>query len=128
MKAAWYERQGAANEVLQVGDMETPLPGAGQVRIRIAASGINPGDVKKRQDAFGAGMPYPRIIPHSDGAGTIDSAGPVCRLRGSANGYGATERRPTVPTAQPPNTPSCPLGRSPRLRQAFLWKLAPSQA
>jgi NADPH2:quinone reductase len=34
-----------------------------EVRIRVAASGINPGDVKKRQDAFGYGMPYPRVIP-----------------------------------------------------------------
>jgi NADPH2:quinone reductase len=55
--------------------METPLPGPGEVRVRIGASGINPGDVRKRQDAFGVGMPFPRIIPHSDGAGTIDAVG-----------------------------------------------------
>jgi len=75
MKAAWYERQGAARDVLVVGEMDEPQPGAGEVRIRVAASGINPGDVKKRQDAFGIGMPYPRVIPHSDGAGTIDEIG-----------------------------------------------------
>jgi NADPH:quinone reductase len=75
MKAAWYEKQGAARDVLVVGEMETPQPGAGEVRIRIAASGINPGDVKKRQDSFGLGMPYPRVIPHSDGAGVIDLVG-----------------------------------------------------
>jgi NADPH2:quinone reductase len=46
------------------------------VRLCIAASGINPGDVKKRQDAFGVGMPYLRVIPHSDGAGTVDAVGP----------------------------------------------------
>lgn len=75
MKAAWYEKQGAARDVLTVGETDTPQPLAGEVRIRIAASGINPGDVKKRQDAFGYGMPYSRIIPHSDGAGTIDAVG-----------------------------------------------------
>lgn len=75
MKAAWYEKQGPAREVLVIGDMDTPTPGPGEVRIRIAASGINPGDVRKRQDAFGVGMPYPRIVPHSDGAGTIDTVG-----------------------------------------------------
>lgn len=75
MKAAWYERQGPARDVFVVGDMDTPTPGPGEVRIRIAASGINPGDVRKRQDAFGVGMPYPRIVPHSDGAGTIDAVG-----------------------------------------------------
>jgi NADPH:quinone reductase len=34
-----------------------------------------PGDIKKRQDAFGYGMPYPRVIPHSDGAGVVDRVG-----------------------------------------------------
>jgi NADPH2:quinone reductase len=66
MKAAWYEKQGPAREVLMVGEMDTPMPGEGEVRIRIAASGINPGDVRKRQDAFGVGMPFPRIVPHSE--------------------------------------------------------------
>ena len=60
MRAAWYERQGAAADVLTVGVMADPTPGPGEVRIRIVASGINPGDIKKRQNAFGYGMPYPR--------------------------------------------------------------------
>jgi NADPH2:quinone reductase len=76
MRAVWYEKQGPAREVLVVGDMETPMPGEGEVRIRIAASGINPGDTRKRQDAFGVGMPYPRVVPHSDGAGTVGAVGP----------------------------------------------------
>ena len=75
MRAAWYEKQGPANEVLTVGEMPDPRPGAGEVRIRIAASGINPGDIKKRQDSFGLGMPFPRVIPHSDGAGVVDLVG-----------------------------------------------------
>jgi NADPH2:quinone reductase len=61
--------------VLKVGDMPDPTPGAREVRIRIATSGINPGDIKKREDAFGYGMAYPRVIPHSDGAGRIDKIG-----------------------------------------------------
>lgn len=76
MKAVWYEKQGPARDVLQVGEMPDPTPSAGEVRIRIAASGINPGDTKKRGDAFGIAMPYPRVIPHSDGAGRIDQIGP----------------------------------------------------
>lgn len=75
MKAAWYEKQGAAHDVLAVGEMDAILPLTGEVRIRVGASGVNPGDVKKRQDAFGYGMPYPRVIPHSDGAGTVDAVG-----------------------------------------------------
>lgn len=75
MRAAWYERQGPAREVLITGEMPDPSPAAGEVRIRIVASGINPGDIKKRQDFFGYGMAYPRVIPHSDGAGTVDQVG-----------------------------------------------------
>src|SRR5262245_44383783 len=75
MKAAWYEKQGAARDVLVVGEMPDPLPAAGEVRIGISASGINPGDIKKRQNAFGYGMPYPRVVPHSDGAGVVDLVG-----------------------------------------------------
>src|SRR6201993_2189392 len=75
MKAAWYEKQGAASEGLTIGEMDDPQPLAGEVRIRVAFSGVNPGDVKKREDAFGVGMPYPRDIPHSDGSGTVDAVG-----------------------------------------------------
>jgi NADPH2:quinone reductase len=75
MKAAWYEKQGPARNVLVVGEMPEPVPAAGEVRIRIEASGVNPGDVKKRQNAFGYGMAYPRVIPHSDGAGRVDQLG-----------------------------------------------------
>jgi NADPH2:quinone reductase len=75
MRAAWYEKQGQAGDVLRVGEMPDPQPATGEVRIRIAASGINPGDIKKRQDQFGVGMPYPRVIPHSDGAGVVDLVG-----------------------------------------------------
>ena len=75
MRAAFYEAQGPAREVLKVGIMVDPTPGPGELRIRVAASGINPGDIKKRQDAFGYGMPYPRVIPHSDGAGVVDLVG-----------------------------------------------------
>ncbi len=58
-----------------VGEMDDPTPARGELRIRVAASGVNPGDVKKRQDTFGVGMPHPRVIPHSDGAGTVDAVG-----------------------------------------------------
>ncbi|MFZ3334043.1 MAG: NADPH:quinone reductase [Candidatus Acidiferrales bacterium] len=97
MKAAWYEKQGPARDVLVVGEMPDPIPAAREVRLRISASGINPGDVKKRQDAFGIGMAYPRVIPHSDGAGRIDQLGPDVSsewLGRSAWCYGAQSYRP----------------------------------
>jgi NADPH2:quinone reductase len=97
MKAAWYEKQGLAREVLVVGEVPDPVPAAGEVRIRVAASGINPGDVKKRRNAFGLGMPYPRVIPHSDGAGHVDQLGPGVAsewLGRSVWCYGAQSYRP----------------------------------
>src|SRR5580692_8885579 len=75
MKASWYEKQGSARDALTIGQMDEPQPLAGEVRIRVAFSGVNPGDVKKREDAFGVGMPYARVIPHSDGSGTVDQVG-----------------------------------------------------
>lgn len=76
MRAAWYEQRGPARDVLVVGEMPQPAPGEGEVRIRLAFSGINPGDVKKRSGWQGSPMPYPRVVPHSDGAGFIDAVGP----------------------------------------------------
>src|SRR5580700_469243 len=111
MKAAWYEKQGPAREVLTVGEMPDPAPGPGELRIRIATSGINPGDIRKRQDDFGYGMPYPRVIPHSDGAGQVDQVGDGVSsewLGKSVWCYGAQSYRPfgtaaeftVVPAAQ----------------------------
>ena len=76
MRAAWYEHQGDPYHSLVVGEMPDPAPGAGEVRIAITVSGLSPGDVKKRSGWQGSTMAYPRVIPHSDGAGTIDAVGP----------------------------------------------------
>lgn len=77
MIAAFYERKGSAREVLQVGEVPDPEPGAGEVRARIAVSAVNPTDTKARRGLKGnMAMPFPRVIPHQDGAGTIDRVGP----------------------------------------------------
>lgn len=74
MKAAWYEKQGPANEVLQVTEVATPKPGPGEVLVRVHSSGLNPTDLKARS-AFSSTMKFPRIIPHQDGAGVIEAVG-----------------------------------------------------
>jgi len=73
MRAVWYDRQGPANEVIVTGELPTPEPGVGQVRVRLEASGVNPADTYRRRGAVPA--EYPRVIPNSDGAGTIDKVG-----------------------------------------------------
>jgi len=74
MKAAWYQKNGPADAVLVVGDLPTPKPGPGEVLVRVHASGVNPSDVKSRQ-GLRSPIAYPRIIPHSDGAGIIEAVG-----------------------------------------------------
>ncbi len=76
MKAAFYERQGTAKDVLTLGELHDPQPEAGQVRVRVVVSGINPSDLKTRTGFGGKAMPFPRIVPHQDGAGVIDAVGP----------------------------------------------------
>lgn len=75
MRAAYYEHTGPAGEVLKLGELPTPLPGAGEVRVRVAWSGVNPSDVKSRAGTRTKTLPFPRIIPHSDGSGVIDAVG-----------------------------------------------------
>jgi len=74
MRAAYYEKNGPAKEVLHVGEVETPRPGPGEVRIKLRTSGVNPSDVKTRMGTARK-IAFPRVIPHSDGAGEIDAVG-----------------------------------------------------
>jgi NADPH2:quinone reductase len=76
MRAACYEKTGPARDVLHIRDLATPVPGRGEVRVKIAWSGVNPSDVKTRSGVRSRQLPFPQIIPHSDGAGIIDQVGP----------------------------------------------------
>ena len=74
MRAAFYEVNGSARDVLKLGQVDTVTPAKGEVRVRLRTSGVNPSDVKTRAGLI-MKMPYPRVIPHSDGAGEIDEVG-----------------------------------------------------
>jgi NADPH2:quinone reductase len=74
MRAAYYEKNGAAAEVLHLGEIETPNPGPGEVRVKLKTSGVNPSDVKTRAGTARK-IAFPRVIPQSDGAGEIDAVG-----------------------------------------------------
>ena len=103
MLAAWYERGGPATEVLEVGEMDAPEPGNAEVRVRLRFSGINPGDTKKRGDWVGFGLPFPRIVPHSDGAGVVEGVGEgvdAARIGQRVWVYGAQSYRPFGTAAQ----------------------------
>jgi len=74
MRAAYYEKNGPARDVLSLGEVDTPKPGPGEVRVRLRTSGVNPSDVKSREGRTRK-IAFPRVIPHSDGAGDIDAVG-----------------------------------------------------
>ena len=42
MRAAYYEQNGRAADVLRVGEIDTPVPGPGEVRVKLKTSGIPP--------------------------------------------------------------------------------------
>jgi NADPH2:quinone reductase len=75
MKAVVYSETGGS-EVLRLVERASPDPGAGEVRVRLHVSGVNPTDWKARRGGRSAGpLPFPEIVPNQDGAGTIDAAG-----------------------------------------------------
>jgi NADPH2:quinone reductase len=96
MRAAYYERNGAAREVLMLGEVDTPRPGPGEVRVKLKTSGVNPSDVKSREGRTRK-IAFPRVIPHSDGAGEIDLVGdgvPASRLGERVWTWNAQWKRP----------------------------------
>src|SRR5262249_21757450 len=74
MRVACYDQNGSAKDVLKLIDVDDPKPGAGEVRVKLKASGVNPSDVKTRA-GLTRKMAFPRVVPHSDGAGEIDMVG-----------------------------------------------------
>ena len=75
MRAAWFDSFGSAKDVLQVSELETPVAGPGEVLVRLATSGVNPSDVKKRAGSFPNLLDGGFVIPNSDGAGIIEAIG-----------------------------------------------------
>jgi NADPH2:quinone reductase len=94
MRSAWYCKNGEARDVLIVGELPDPVAGRGEVRIRIATSGVNPSDVKSRR---ARPLSDEKIVPHSDGAGVIDQVGdgiPVSRIGERVWTWNAQWQRP----------------------------------
>jgi len=75
MRAIAYTQTGAAADVLKSVDLPTPEPAAGEVRVRLRWSGVNPSDVKSRAGLRSKVPAFPQIVPHSDGSGEIDAVG-----------------------------------------------------
>ncbi|WP_163849545.1 NADPH:quinone reductase [Pseudooceanicola aestuarii] len=114
MRALLYTRTGPATEVLHLADRPLPRPGPGAVRVRVAASGVNPHDTKSRSGWSGREVPPGGVIPHSDGAGVIDAVGTGVEsarigervfVLGAPHGAGTAADHVVVPSLQAPPLP-----------------------
>lgn len=65
-------------EKLQVVELPTPIPGTGQVRIKVHAAAVNPTDTLFREGAMAARakIQEPPFIPGMDVSGVVDEVGP----------------------------------------------------
>ena len=71
MRAIVYTENGDP-DVLQLVERPTPEPGPGEVRVRLAFSGVNPTDWKRRRTTAPAADGQ---VPDQDGSGTVDAVG-----------------------------------------------------
>ena len=74
MKAIRYHEVGGP-EVLRLEEVPDPVPGPGEVRIRVRAAGVNFADTERRRGLYDARAPLPRILG-SEAAGVVESVGP----------------------------------------------------
>ncbi|WP_196827195.1 NADPH:quinone reductase [Frigoribacterium sp. CG_9.8] len=75
MKAIVYSETGSPS-VLRLVDRSVPEPQAGEVRIRVVVSGVNPTDWKSRRGSKpGESLDFEAVVPNQDGAGVIDAIG-----------------------------------------------------
>ena len=104
MRAVWYDRQGAADEVLVCGELPTPEVGHGEVRVRLEASGVNPSDTYRRRGP--PAMEYPRVVTNSDGAGVVDQVGAGVSRHWFGSASGSTTVSATAAGWVPPRNTS----------------------
>jgi NADPH:quinone reductase-like Zn-dependent oxidoreductase len=74
MRQIWITRTGAP-EVLAVKEAPDPQPKAGEVRVRVEASGINFADILGRMGLYPDLPPIP-VVPGYEVAGRVDAVGP----------------------------------------------------
>ena len=72
MRAVQAERAGGPEVLLPV-DLPVPEPGEGELRVDLAATGVNFIDVYRRSGQYPVGFPH---VPGSEGAGTVAAVGP----------------------------------------------------
>ncbi|ARQ70097.1 NADPH:quinone reductase [Streptomyces marincola] len=74
MRAIVYH-QGGPSDVLRLVEREPRRPDAGEVRVRVVTSGVNPTDWKQRENGPSGGTGE-ETVPHLDAGGIVDAVGP----------------------------------------------------
>ena len=91
MKAAFFETTGAP-DVIKFGDLPTPAPKAGEVRVKVLAASINPIDTYIRAGAGRHAAARSRSITGTDLAGVVDAVGPgVTRFKVGDRVWGSNQ-------------------------------------
>ncbi|GAA4596571.1 NADPH2:quinone reductase [Actinoplanes octamycinicus] len=75
MRAAVFAEPGPAATVLEIAERALPTAGAGQVRVRIVLSAVNPTDTGTRAGRGVQDGVAPPRVPNQDGAGVVDALG-----------------------------------------------------
>ena len=73
MRSIVYSQTGSSS-VLSLAEREPAHPGPGEVRVKVAVSGVNPTDWKSRAGS-GVKLAFDEVVPNQDGAGTVDAVG-----------------------------------------------------
>jgi NADPH2:quinone reductase len=74
MRAIVYTQTGDPS-VLALVDRPVPQPEAGEVRVRVVVSGVNPTDWKSRRGQGILSAELTEVVPNQDGAGVVDAIG-----------------------------------------------------
>ena len=125
MRAAYYEQNGAAREVLQVGrygDVES-----GSRRGARAVAGLRCQPVRREEPGrIDRKIAFSRVIPHSDGAGEIDGVGEGVLASSSVSASGSGTGNGAVRSEPPPNRSCCRRDRPCHCRPMSRWKPVPA--
>jgi NADPH2:quinone reductase len=90
MKAGYFTQTGSP-DVLQYGDLPTPAPGPGEIRVKVLAATVNPIDTYVRSGLAAIGGPFP-FVTGRDFAGVVDEVGPgVTRFKRGDRVWGANQ-------------------------------------
>jgi len=126
MKAVVIREPGGPG-VLDLREVETPLPGPSRIRVRVAATALNRADLLQRRGRYPAPPGWPADIPGLEYAGVVDAAGAGVtrwrvgdRVMGLVGGGACAEAVVVHEDEALPVPPSLPLEAAAAVPEAFI--------